>query len=187
MKVTFEKVHFIQVYRDCNNLTDIILALLSMNHPYATLANIFTFMWCIWKSRNDMLFQRKCGQPHQIFLNAQALANNLELCNSIPSYEQGSKQAKFKAENSRMATPTQGSMITIDRLLQGVIIYTDASCRNNKDAIQGQSVGLGIYIRDDAAQKNWRIKIQAISQQEATIFQAEAKALSLAAQIAKIL
>ena len=68
-----------------------------------------------------------------------------------------------------------------------MIIYTDASCRNNKDAIQGQSVGLGIYIRDDANQKNWRIKIQAISQQEATVFQAEAKALSLAAKIPKML
>jgi hypothetical protein len=51
---------------DCNSLTQIVLNLLNMNHPHASLSNILNFMWCIWKSRNDNLFGRKPGAPHQI-------------------------------------------------------------------------------------------------------------------------
>jgi hypothetical protein len=36
-------------------------------------------MWCIWKPRNDFLFDRKKGYPYQINLNAPALRNNLEI------------------------------------------------------------------------------------------------------------
>jgi hypothetical protein len=67
------------IVANCNSLTQIILNLLSMNHPHASLPNILTFMWCIWKSRNDNLFGRKAEAPYQMHLMAQAIKNNLEM------------------------------------------------------------------------------------------------------------
>jgi hypothetical protein len=42
-----------------NSVTTLILHMLSMNHPNGNLENILTFMWCLWKSRNDNLFKEK--------------------------------------------------------------------------------------------------------------------------------
>jgi hypothetical protein len=50
-----------------------------MNHLHASLPNILTFMWCIWKSRNDNLFGRKAKAPYQMHLMAQEIKNNLEM------------------------------------------------------------------------------------------------------------
>ena len=173
---------------NCTNLTDIILALLSMNHPHATIANIFTFMWCIWKSRNNMLFQRKRGQPYQIFINAQALTNNLQFYDLNSSSKQENKQVQRQQINNKMSRPIQGSTIS-DNYPQGTIIYTDAAWKNNsgKGVPRSQQTGIGIYIADNSTQAGWKIKIQAATLQQDNAFQAEAKALSMAAKIANIL
>ena len=47
-----------------SNMHNIILALLNMNHPHASISNILNFMWCLWKARNDYLFDRKKALPH---------------------------------------------------------------------------------------------------------------------------
>jgi hypothetical protein len=64
---------------NANSLTDIILNLVNMNHPNATLPNVLTFMWCLWKSRNDHLFNRQQLHPAQIQHMANALNHNLEM------------------------------------------------------------------------------------------------------------
>lgn len=64
---------------NCDSLSQIIVNLLNMNHPHASLANILTFMWCLWKSRNDHLFGRKEGAPHKIQFMAHEIEQNLEL------------------------------------------------------------------------------------------------------------
>ena len=71
-------IHIDNIVQNCNSLPQIILSLLNMNHPHASLSNIFTFMWCTWKSRNDMLFNRAKGKPYQINIHAQAMSNNYE-------------------------------------------------------------------------------------------------------------
>ena len=173
---------------NCTNLTDIVLALLSMNHPHATIANIFTFMWCIWKSRNDILFQRKKGQPYQIFINAQALTNNLEVYDLNSSCKQENKQVQRKLITTRMSSPIQGSTISIDNYPQGTIIYTDAAWKKPILGVpQLQETGIGIYITDNSTQEGCRIKLQVSAQQQENAFHAEAKALSTAAKIANIL
>jgi hypothetical protein len=62
-----------------NSVTALILHILSMNHPNGNLENILTFMWCLWKSRNDNLFNGKNGHPTQIYLMANAIKQNLEM------------------------------------------------------------------------------------------------------------
>jgi hypothetical protein len=43
-----------------NNLADMIQALLSSGHLQINLASLYTFLWCLWKARNDCLFNRQC-------------------------------------------------------------------------------------------------------------------------------
>jgi hypothetical protein len=53
--------------------------LLNINHPNGSIENILTFLWCIWKSRNDCLFNKKDSIPSQIHHMTNALKQNLEL------------------------------------------------------------------------------------------------------------
>jgi hypothetical protein len=50
-----------------------------MNHPNAAVANVLTFMWCMWKSRNDALFNRKQRHLAQIYFMANTLNHSLEM------------------------------------------------------------------------------------------------------------
>jgi hypothetical protein len=50
-----------------HSIPSIIHAILAYVHPIASTTNIFTFMWCLWKSRNDDLFGRKISRPAQIY------------------------------------------------------------------------------------------------------------------------
>ena len=40
------------------SVPQMIKALLSSNHPQINIASLYTFMWCLWKSRNDNRFCR---------------------------------------------------------------------------------------------------------------------------------
>jgi hypothetical protein len=54
-----------------------------MKHPNGSLQNILNFLWCLWKSRNDSLFNRKQGQPTKIHYMANALSQNMEMMNVL--------------------------------------------------------------------------------------------------------
>jgi hypothetical protein len=65
----FSHPWYIRIDNIINNalsFTDMVLKLLSINHPHANLLNVLTFMWCLWKSRNDYLFNREKTHPIQI-------------------------------------------------------------------------------------------------------------------------
>jgi hypothetical protein len=53
--------------------------------PRRSLTSIATFLWCLWKARNDQLFGRKKTKPEQIALNAKALMQDLEVSALTPS------------------------------------------------------------------------------------------------------
>jgi hypothetical protein len=46
--------------------TDIIQQILSMKHPELNLSTTFTILWNIWKSSNDLLFEKKTQSPLQV-------------------------------------------------------------------------------------------------------------------------
>lgn len=61
------------------DIPHILHDLLNSNHPQASLINIMTFLWCIWKARNDALFARKNTTPRQVYQATQAILKNQEL------------------------------------------------------------------------------------------------------------
>jgi ribonuclease HI len=172
--------------QNCSSLTQIILNLLKMNHPHASLNNILTFMWCTWKSRNDALFDRKKGEPYQINLNAQALHNNLELYAPLDS----KLQDNLPQEPDMMtADPEQGSTLRTDLLITGATIFSDASwkCKKIPGAKGTMATGIGVFIRYKAGARQFVIMIQASTSLTSSVLQAEAKALLLAAKLTKLL
>ena len=44
-------------------VANIIMALINMNHRHVSISNTFTFLWCLWKARNDMLFLQERLSP----------------------------------------------------------------------------------------------------------------------------
>jgi hypothetical protein len=61
-----------------------IYALLTSGHPQIKPTTLYTFLWCLWKARNDTLFCRKVSRPSQVFAAANAIisATKLEIRSS---------------------------------------------------------------------------------------------------------
>jgi hypothetical protein len=59
--------------QNANSFALVLFSLLSSGHPEANLETIATFLWCLWKARNDQLFGRKNSTPQQVARNARAL------------------------------------------------------------------------------------------------------------------
>jgi hypothetical protein len=47
--------------QNSSSFAQIILNLLAINHPYANLLNICTFLWCLWKAETKSFFAGKKG------------------------------------------------------------------------------------------------------------------------------
>jgi hypothetical protein len=57
------------------NVANIISNLLSQNHPNASIENVFTFLWCLWKIRNEKIFSNKENLPNQVAIRTAAIIN----------------------------------------------------------------------------------------------------------------
>ena len=62
-----------------SSISHTLTELLKHPHPHASLANVLTFAWCLWKSRNDHLFGRKQSFPYQIAMASTALLQDQEV------------------------------------------------------------------------------------------------------------
>jgi hypothetical protein len=83
----FHKPWFLRadaLVQNVDSISQIITNMLALNHPFSRLQNICTFLWCLWKSRNDELFNRKVGSPHQVAIRTLALLNDLEM-DAVPT------------------------------------------------------------------------------------------------------
>jgi hypothetical protein len=86
-------------------------------------------MWCILKSRNDCLFNRKKGEPYQININAQTLSGNMELLDpSDLALQVKTGQGQQRIENNQIL---QGETISIDLHIAGPKIFSDAAWKQN--------------------------------------------------------
>lgn len=132
---------------------------MNMNHPHASLPNILDFMWCTWKFRNDMLFNKISGETYQICIHAHALANNLKL---LPDDIELQGNTVMNRHSQRIVPP-QRSTITTDRIFPVTVIFTDSSWKCSK--IPGSTglpaTGVGVFIRNEAAGNQCSIMIQA--------------------------
>uniref|UniRef100_A0A8R7UVC7 Reverse transcriptase zinc-binding domain-containing protein n=1 Tax=Triticum urartu TaxID=4572 RepID=A0A8R7UVC7_TRIUA len=175
----------VQIY---TNIHSIILALLNMNHPHASVVNILNFMWCLWKARNDYLFNRKKATPHQVNIAATSLSNDFcDLLNSS-SHHQPQNSSCILTHTNQL--PLQGQTLKSDLLITGPKVYTDASfkCKKIPGLLHGTAAtGVGIYISLPHDQKEVSVQIQASTSITSTPLQAEAFALLLAAKVAKCL
>jgi hypothetical protein len=141
---------------NANSLTDVFLNLINMNHPHATLTNVLTFMWCLWKSRNDNRFNKKQGHPSQIQYMAAALQQNMKMLdvlqdNRFKNMEhnrevqmQGEKMSQSHKQNQ---LPPQGHTIKTDLKITGSKLYTDAAWKTKKapGLASVTATGIGVY------------------------------------------
>lgn len=155
----------------------IIQALLTSNHPHASLNNIITFLWCIWKFRNDNLFGRKSNSPMQVYPAMQAIIKSQELVSC----------ANIAGSPTEIAhKPKQGCSLETDAWITGCKVYTDAAWKKNTTASKNDSskTGIGIVIQAGENEQGTGILISASCGSVESPLQAEATALQVAAQIA---
>jgi hypothetical protein len=90
-----------QIVANHTNMTHILSHILSITHPYASIENVLTFMWCLWKAWNDYLFNRKYTNLKKINDKANAIHNNMELLNVL--------QESKNVDNSQRREPDDKS------------------------------------------------------------------------------
>lgn len=168
------------------NIHSVFLALINMNHPHASVPIILNFMWCLWKARNDYLFNRKRALPYHVNIAATALSN--ELNDSVYISRQLQSKDPVSASAPTNQLPMQGKTIKTDLLVTGPRVYSDAAfrCKKIPGLPQGSAAtGVGVYLSLPQDPMEVNVQIQASTVTTDTPLQAEALALLLAAQVAK--
>jgi hypothetical protein len=177
-----------------NSVTQIITNILGMNHPYGSIQNIFTFLWCIWKARNDCLFNKKDKHPSHILYMTNAINQNMEMFNIVQdsigkNLVAGSNQKQNKKGNRQEGKRlSQGQTIKSDVIIPGNKIYSDAAWKTNKipGATGRISTGLGVYCHLNRHYFEEKVLIQAsVKNTSPSPLHAEALGLNLAAHIAR--
>jgi hypothetical protein len=176
-----------------SSLTQILQNLLNMHHPNGSMQNILTFLWCIWKARNDCLFNKKDRHPSRIIHMANSIINNMEMTDVV----QGILEHNLPTGSNHKAHPQgptqdgekleQGQTLKSDLQITGSKIYTDASWKTKKiPGAQGIiSTGLGVFCHLQRQNGEEKILIQASTLKKApSSLIAEAIGLSLGAELA---
>ncbi|CAM0874946.1 unnamed protein product [Alopecurus aequalis] len=161
------------------SIPDMIRALLSSGHPQINTTNLYTFLWCLWKARNDTLFGRKMRYPSQVFavFNAILQASNLETL--IPHSDQ------TQVCTGQLSHPPEAT-IQDPFTLPGTLIFTDASWKQADDS-QPSPAGIGVVIQVEQNQHFRQLHLSALSPPALSVLQAEAFALLLAIKLADVL
>jgi hypothetical protein len=158
------------------NVPDMIQALLSSSHPQINPESLYTFLWCLWKARNDCRFNRKCARPTQVFAASNAIVQGSKIeGHHLPEDHESSKQPH----------PSE-ALIRIPSNLACNSIFCDAAWKLQ----QGHSsapAGIGIFIQMEHGQHCKHLYVSAMSPTASSALQAEAFGLVLATKIADLL
>jgi hypothetical protein len=151
------------ITQNAQNFHTIVLQLLALNHPHINTTNIFTFLWCLWKMRNEKLFNNLESQPSQVIIRTNALINSLQ----IPKHPK----------------PTPKMNETPSHLLySGPRIFVDAAWKKRPNG-QPSKAGIGIHITWKQGLHITDVLISARTVPVSTPLQAEAEGLLIAASI----
>jgi hypothetical protein len=157
------------------SIPHMIQALLSSSHPQINISSLFTFLWCLWKARNDSLFNKNFTTPCQVFPAANAIMQGSKLEDDV------SKQHN-QAHLTKQCLKSKQDPFSIT----SNVICTDAAwkCGSNQDPTPA---GIGIIIQIQGNQHCQQIHIAALSPPAHSPLQAEAYGLLLASKVADLL
>jgi ribonuclease HI len=159
---------------DCMSIPDIIQKMLTSGHPHINLSNLYTYLWCLWKARNNMLFDRKLSRPTQVYLAANAIiqGTNLEKTTSKGDHQ-------LAQPDKHLQTPSPYPLEKDSDLFAGNAIFCDASWSSATE-----KAGIGVVIYMQANQHCQQVQVSALAPQAFSPLQAEAHAMHLAAKLA---
>lgn len=155
---------------------------LVFGHPNASTTNLYTFLWCLWKSRNDNPFVRKSNKPFQVHAAAKAILQGVRTDDELTPTEVHASIT----QNKQCTSLQQGSSASEPSKLAGPVFYVDAAW----SPLQGQNsapAGIGIFIQDTGLTHSSNIFISAMSPHVSSALQAEAFGVQLAVTIAELL
>jgi hypothetical protein len=174
----FIKTEFIAEHH--TSIPDMISTLLASQHPEINTTAIYTFLWCLWKARNDTSFCRKICKPSQVYAAANAIirGTNLEVSNSVQQQEHdntaGKNQLGLTISQAQDANSTRN------------IIFCDASWER-KTCAENSRAGLGVVICLQGNNHLQELHVAALSPPASSPLQAETFGLLLATMLADIL
>ena len=157
--------------------------ILSLQHPYTTVSKLFTFLWFLWKARNDYLFARKEGQPYQVAIAANALLHDLEVSHNSGSALLSLAPGGSTLKSGPLDLQPSGVSITTDLHFAGSKIFVDAAWKASSRN-PTPSAGLGVYFHWQDNGWNMDVFLQARATKVASLIIEEAKGLLLAARMA---
>jgi hypothetical protein len=169
---------------DHHSVTSIIQAIMSSGHPYISVVNMYTFLWCLWKTRNDALFGRKANKPSHVYTAMKAILQEASM-DQLPMQDCTLPQT-MRDTQGELENQVPGASVRDLSIFAGPVLFSDASWR----PIQGRQLapaGLGVYIRNLGSQHCTEVHIAAISPPVASVLQAEAFALRLAVMVSNCL
>ncbi|CAM0909473.1 unnamed protein product [Alopecurus aequalis] len=141
------------------SILQMIKALLHSDHPHINLTSLCTFLWCLWKARNDVLFGRKFCKPLQ----------GPKLDDVMAGHDM--QQPVTRQEPSQVA---------------GQGIFCDAAWMKDEN-LQSSPAGIGVVIQLGENEHCQQLQVSAMSPPVSSPLQAEAYGLLLATRIADTL
>lgn len=155
-----------------------IRALITSQHPKINLTTLYTFLWCLWKARNDCLFCSKLCKPSQVYASANAIIEETNLEDKNSTQQQESDKAQEQLQASTTTTHTHDC-----NNLTGNVIFCDAAWERRTDSELGHA-GLGVIITMQDNRHLQRLHVSALSPPVSSPLQAETYGLLLATKLA---
>ena len=122
------------------SITSMITFLLASGHPTMNIPNLYTFLWCLWKARNENLFAKKGGKPTHVFAVANAILQAWKLEVAEPDIEERQQNNVNKSLSAAQLPPTPNP-----DLEAGNILLYDAAWKEQQGG-DPHPAGLGVII-----------------------------------------